>query len=310
MVLLANRQKMGATCAGRVVGGQTDNSKSNPIPASLHAVVTATQPFQVVMQNRLVLLDLPPNIPRRANSADALRDLVEEHGCWVDRFAFLCPHEEKEKEKEEDTAVGVIAAIELHLENVRDHAVKKLDGMLITMDKVGDIVVAADISDTRPEGSQDITFRIRAVPATVSQSSQLVERCPLEEDDGERIQTLHLPNNVNLTVARSTIGGGTGADPWRGGILLSKLICSCSDIVDDLPTVQELFHTKDVVEYPFWLREIAESSFPCVAIERRHFWSRTWCSRSMPFSTKHRVSASATSNCRPSDCQIHIIGQV
>ena len=214
------------------------------------------------MQNRLVLLDLPPNIPRRANSADALRDLVEEHGCWVDRFAFLCPHEEKEKE-EEDTAVGVIAAIELHLENVRDHAVKKLNGMLVTMDRGGDIVVAADISDTRPEGSQDITFRLRAAPATVSQSSQLVERCPLEEDDGERIQTLHLPNNVDLTVARSTIGGGTGADPWRGGILLSKLICCWSHAVDDLPTVQELFHAKDVIELG-----AGSSGLPSMALAR------------------------------------------
>ena len=218
------------------------------------------------MQNRLVFLDLPPDIPRRANSADALRDLVEEHGCWVDRFAFLCPHEEKEKEKkeeEEDTAVGVIAAIELHLENVRDHAVKKLNGMLVTMDRGGDIVVAADISDTRPEGSQDITFRIRAAPATVSQSSQLVERCPLEEDDGERIQTLHLPNNVDLTVARSTIGGGTGADPWRGGILLSKLICCWSHAVDDLSTVQELFHAKDVIELG-----AGSSGLPSMALAR------------------------------------------
>ena len=205
----------------------------------------------VVMQNRLVLLDLPPDVPRRANSADALRDLVEEHGCWVDRFAFLYPQEE------EGTAqhAGVVAAVELHLENVRDRAVKKLDSMLVTMDEGGDIV-AADVSDAPSGGSKDVTFRIRAAPATASQSSQLVELSPLEEDDGERIQTLQLPNGVHLTVARSTIGGGTGADPWRGGILLSKLICSWSDICDrdqvddyqNLPSLKELFHAKDIIE--------------------------------------------------------------
>lgn len=211
------------------------------------------------MQNRLVLLGLPPDIPRRPKSADALRDLVEEYGCWVDRFAFLSP---EGGEKEEDPAVGVTAAVELHLENVRDHAVRKLDGMLVTMDGDGDIVAAADISDSRTD-TQDITFRIRAAPATVSQSRKLVELCPLEEDDGERIQTLHLPNDVHLMVARSTIGGGTGADPWRGGILLSKLICSWSDIVNDLPTVQELFHTKVVIELG-----AGSSGLPSMALAR------------------------------------------
>lgn len=230
---------------------------------------TATNSPVIVMQNRLVLLDLPQDIPRRANSADALRDLVEEHGCWVDRFAFLC-EEGEEGEEEEDTAVrvGVIAAIELHLENVRDHAVKKLDGMRVTIDEAGDIVVAADDSDTRTRGSKDITFRIRAAPATISQSSQLVELCPLEDDDGERIQTLHLPNDVHLTIARSTIGGGTGADPWRGGILLSKLICSWSDVfnvydIQNLPSLKELFHSKDIIELG-----AGSSGLPSMALAR------------------------------------------
>lgn len=77
------------------------------------------------MQNRLVLFDLPPDVPRLANSADALRNLIEENACWVDRFAFLRLPQKG----------GVVAAAELHLENVRDRAVKKLDGMLVTMDK-------------------------------------------------------------------------------------------------------------------------------------------------------------------------------
>ena len=218
------------------------------------------------MQNRLVLFDLPPDVPRRANSADALRDLVEEHGCWVDRFAFLCP---REKEDVHDVArVGAIAAFELHLENVRNHAVRRLDGLFVTMDEGGDILASYSLcgddddateATNRTEG-KDITFRIQAAPATASQSSRLVELSPLEEEDTdrERIQTLHLPNNVELTVARSTIGGGTGANPWRGGMLLSRLICSWADIcacekdhVGDckqLPSLKELFHDKDITE--------------------------------------------------------------
>lgn len=196
------------------------------------------------MQNRLVLFDLPPDVPRLANSADALRDLVEENACWVDRFAFLRPPQK---------GGVVVAAAELHLENVRDRAVKKLDGMLVTMDENGDIVSTcdADCAGTdacSKESGRDITFRMQAAPATASQSRRLVELSPLEEDAGERIQTLHLPSEVHLTVARSTIGGGTGADPWRGGILLARLICSWVDECQKLPSLRELFHDKDILE--------------------------------------------------------------
>ena len=201
------------------------------------------------MQNRLVLFDLPPDVPRLANSADALRNLIEENACWVDRFAFLRLPQKG----------GVVAAAELHLENVRDRAVKKLDGMLVTMDKNGDIISTCDadcagtdvLVCSSKESGRDITFRMQAAPATASQSRSLVDLSPLEEDAGERIQTLHLPREVHLTVARSTIGGGTGADPWRGGILLARLICSWVDENDQcqkLPSLRELFHDKDIFE--------------------------------------------------------------
>lgn len=192
------------------------------------------------MQNRLVLFDLPPDVPRLANSADALRNLVEENACWVDRFAFL-------HLPQKGGVHVVVAAAELHLENVRDRAVKKLDGMLVTMDENGDIISTYD-ADCAGTSGRDITFRMQAAPATASQSRRLVELSPLEEDAGERIQTLHLPSEVHLTVARSTIGGGTGADPWRGGILLARLICSWVDECQKLPSLGELFHDKDILE--------------------------------------------------------------
>ena len=199
------------------------------------------------MQNRLVLFDLSPDVPRLANSADALKDLLELNACWVDRFAFLRPPQKK--------GGAVVAAAELHLENVRDLAVKKLDGMLVTMDENGNIIstcdadcAGTDVHVCSKESGREITFRMQAAPATASQSRRLVELSPLEEDVGERIQTLHLPREVHLTVARSTIGGGTGADPWRGGILLARLICSWVDECQKLPSLRELFHDKDILE--------------------------------------------------------------
>ena len=91
--------------------------------------------------------------------------------------------------------------------------------------------------------------------------------CPLDDDVGERIQMLNLPCGVRLEVARSTCGGGTGARPWRGGVLLAKLLCSWASngvgndatLRDDsslsagftdlsTPSVRALFHNKDVME--------------------------------------------------------------
>lgn len=249
------------------------------------------------MQNRLVITGIPAPIPHLPQSADALRDVVERNGCWVDRFAFLLPpspppadayHDNDEHTSSTGTLDGnvgnirsesdaIIAAIELHLENLRDSAVDKLDGMMITLDEVsGEEVPASGASAVRErdgtstvDGSSAVTFQVRASAATAEQSGRLVELCPLEDDAGERIQTLHLPGDIGLTVGRSTCGGGTGAEPWRGGILLANVLCSWAsatsttignDVVviddddddaihnDNMPTFRAMFHDKEVIE--------------------------------------------------------------
>lgn len=186
------------------------------------------------MQNHLVLTRIPPSVPRLPHAAVSLRDLIEEHGCWVDRFAFLsAPTDESLTSDGED----VTAAAELHIENVRDDAVQSLDGLIVTLDGSGCLVSATkDDRGISCEGGDTIQFEIHAAPATLVQSKQLTDQCPIEKDDNEnilemKIQTLFLPiNDMSLTV-RSNIekGGGTGSTPWRGGLLLSQQICQWYD---------------------------------------------------------------------------------
>jgi len=225
------------------------------------------------MQNRLVLTGIPSSVPSLPNAADALRDLVEEHGCWVDRFAFLDDHD---GEGEDGAGTGTYAAVELHIENVRDRAVDALDGLTIVLDNEGNMIVnenngehgAVEDDDghttSESESEQLVSFTIHASSATLSQARRLIELCPLDDDDEVAkdrmsIQSLKLPNGLELAVRRSEESGGTGTDPWRGGLILARHICmwldkeyivSCKEDSEDSMGLSSriLFHNKDVME--------------------------------------------------------------
>ena len=219
------------------------------------------------MQNRLVLTGIPPSVPRLPNAHDSLRELVEAHACWVDRFAFLVNDIDDDADATSSSLVGgdtidtrcttdngsdiesssIVVAIELHIENVRDKAIKSLDGLGISMDSEGNVLELEDDGNSTHEKtkakrrSQDniLSFIIQAHPASKLQSAMLINKCTLESDDvdAERRmekQTLILPllnktgndnDCIELTVRRSIEHGGTGTFPWRGGLILSKQIC-------------------------------------------------------------------------------------
>ena len=182
------------------------------------------------MQNRLIFTGIPSTVPTLPNSTHSLRDLVEEHACWVDRFAFLPTNEENES--------TCVAAAELHIENVRDRAIKSLDRLTIFLTSNGD-VHASHKNDTEfknkwtenKDGKKLLSFQIRAFPANLSQSKRLIElSSPLDSDleDAEKkmeSQLLKLPCEIELVVQRSNEAGGTGTNPWRGGVILAAQIC-------------------------------------------------------------------------------------
>jgi len=223
------------------------------------------------MQNRLVLTGIPSIVSSLPNSRESLRDLVEENGCWVDRFAFLSSNsyptigtgEEKSQEvefppvpimrrkhkkhatKRKDT---IVAVAELHIENVRDKAVRSLDMMHIKLDSRGNLhyhsnsgsmnsslddpdFIQKDEKDCEGDDTM-YSFTVRAWPATMAQSRLLLESCPINYDlDEEKevnsamdSQVLALPNGVTLTIKKSDDGGGTGEHAWRGGLVLAQHI--------------------------------------------------------------------------------------
>ena len=204
------------------------------------------------MQNRLALTGIPSFVSSLPNAEETLRELVEDNGCWIDRFAFLpnninaAPKDNSRTSKIKqnnpltEAQNTVIAVIEFHIENVRDKAVRSLDGMHIKLDSSGNL----DSSPIDPDfvqndeincdGDDAINiFTIRAYPATEFQSEFLVENCPIDDelDDTEsnfimESQVLTLPNAMEFIIKRSHNGGGTGEYPWRGGIILAQHISS------------------------------------------------------------------------------------
>lgn len=205
------------------------------------------------MQNRLVLEDVPFSVACLPNAANALRDLVEDHGCWVDRFAFLPP--------EKDMTNSVVV-LELHIENVRDRAVKSLDNLSIVfnVNGIGEILWSGHQNSkdslygetcnevTGDEGHMQ-SFQIRSFPANSEQSKKLIELCPKINSELADVaweqkmekQLLKLPCDIELIVRRSVVPGGTGTNPWRGGVILATQICIWSSIerIDAQP--QEMF---------------------------------------------------------------------
>jgi predicted nicotinamide N-methyase len=209
------------------------------------------------MQNRLAVSGIPSIVPRLPNAANSIRELIEEHGCWVDRFAFLVPSSHHE------SANSIVAAAELHLENVRDDAVRSIDG-LVVLDEAGVLLSAAKSSDDSSNSSQNhhcrdedtIRFITYAAPATPLQSKQLIQQSPIDSEDDDLTialekQTLTLPiNKIKLTVRSSLQGGGTGSKPWRGGLLLSHQICHWYQQKDNAADIDfcSLFHDKTILE--------------------------------------------------------------
>lgn len=261
------------------------------------------------MQNRLVLTGIPSIISSLPNSRESLRDLVEENGCWVDRFAFLSSNsnpiigttEKKSQEvafppvlrrrkhkthatKRKDT---IVAVAELHIENVRDKAVRSLDMMHIKLDSRGNLHYHSNTGSTNSslgdpdfiqkdeqncEGDDTIySFTVRAWPATMAQSRLLLESCPInydldEEKESKSImdsQVLALPNGVKLIIKKSGDGGGTGENAWRGGLVLAQHISLWIEkqtdsiledashylvMSDNIVTGKDLFDNKRVLE--------------------------------------------------------------
>ena len=257
------------------------------------------------MQNRLVITGIPSSVPSLPFANEALRDLVEEHGCWVDRFAFIIDQNQKDEDGREEhgPCQSVVAVAELHIENIRDRAVKKLNGLSITLqsdessctyrinnehspnrgEKDGredDSLLyhynhTTEITDMEPDRNDIIrtviSFTIFASKCSQVQARRLVECCPLDtnlEDvvanDRMVIQTLKLPNSIELTVRRSGKSGGTGTYPWRSGLILAQQICiwlkrkdmsiirGCKkrriEGICGQDFTRELFHNKDVLE--------------------------------------------------------------
>lgn len=179
-------------------------------------------------------------MPRLPNAADSLKDLVEDHACWVDRFAFLTTDGSSSKiGVGNDHDVVVVVAAELHIENIRDRAVRSLDGMKVFMDEDG-AIIRCNVKNRKCT----FAFTIRAHPANKAQSAELIRKSPLTSDDdaGEKRmekQMLRLPlglpslpdeksgnsSSIELAVQKSKEPAGTGTYPWRGGYILARQIC-------------------------------------------------------------------------------------
>ena len=205
------------------------------------------------MQNRLVLTGIPSTVPTLPNAINSLRDLVEEHACWVDRFIFLPTNtntddKDNENENENENESTVVAAAELHIENVRDRAIRSLDRLTVLLTSSGDVHAShkhnhgtdnenEDDNDNEwaesKNGTKLLSFQIRAFPANVTQSERLIELCSSLDSDLEDTaadkkmenQLLKLPCDIELVVQRSNEAGGTGTNPWRGGVILATQIC-------------------------------------------------------------------------------------
>ena len=91
---------------------------------------------------------------------------MEDHAYSVDRFAFLdsthptsssnAVHDNNEKDGL-TSLFGSVADFELHIENVRDKAVKSLNGLIISIDHEGSCIIDdSTTSDGRHHGGDDI----------------------------------------------------------------------------------------------------------------------------------------------------------
>lgn len=209
------------------------------------------------MQNRLAVTGIPSSVPRLPNAAESIRELIEEHGCWVHRFAFLVP-----SANDQDQVNYIVAVAELHLENVRDDTVRSIDGLTLVLDESGLLLSATKSSDGSNSSHvnhhcrDNIRFAISASAATPLQSKQLIQQSYIHSDDNDLTivvekQALTLSiDKIQLTVRSCLQGGGTGSKPWRGGLLLSHQICHWCQQKDNAAVVEfdSLFRDKTVLE--------------------------------------------------------------
>ncbi|GFH46841.1 hypothetical protein CTEN210_03315 [Chaetoceros tenuissimus] len=216
------------------------------------------------MQNRISIRGIPSCVPKLENGSTAIQELVESHGCWLDRFGFI---EESLIANEKDSNVSakpksikmrrrrrredktksqenICAVAEFYVENIRNQAMKSLHGFMVYMDADGNILHShACGQDSIPPNSEEhvhVSFQIEASAATPQESKIFLskyEKISIGNDESGNhskrnvveIQRLSLTSDIHLIVKNSENGGGTGESPWKGGLILAKLIAHWMD---------------------------------------------------------------------------------
>jgi hypothetical protein len=184
------------------------------------------------MQNRFVLTGLPSELGSTDGAQEEFQEYVEDETCWIDRFAWI----------QEAGATTLTAGMELDLENVRNQAVSDLNGREIQLAHCG------------------CSFTAHAAAATSAQSDRIVELCADngKERHGDMLQTIPIDsNNLHTTLqVHRTKEGGTGAEVWKGGLLLARQICwwfeqkqnHAKADVNSTMVVDTLFHNQKILE--------------------------------------------------------------
>jgi tRNA1(Val) A37 N6-methylase TrmN6 len=184
------------------------------------------------MQNRFVLTGLPRELGSTDGAQEEFQEYVEDETCWIDRFAWI-------QEAGDET---LTAGMELDLENVRNQAVSDLNGRTIQLTNCG------------------CSFTAHAAAATSAQSDRIVELCADngKERHGDMLQTIPIDSNNHTTLqVHRTKEGGTGAEVWKGGLLLARQICwwfeqkqqnQSKDAVTTTMVVDTLFHNQKILE--------------------------------------------------------------
>lgn len=213
------------------------------------------------MQNRISIRGISSCVTKLENGSTAIQELVESHGCWLDRFGFIeeslivdekdsnvltkSKSSRRRRRREDKTKTKEICAVaEFYVENIRNQAMKTLHGLMVYMDADGNILhshgCGQDSIPSYLEEEIHVSFRIEA-SATTPQESRIFlskyEKILIDHDDsgnhskcdGVEVQKLSLTNNINLIVKSSENGGGTGENPWKGGLILAKQIAHWMD---------------------------------------------------------------------------------
>lgn len=219
------------------------------------------------MQNRISIRGISSCVPKLENGSSAIQELVESHGCWLDRFGFIeealivnekdsnvfnkpkasKTRRRRRREDKTKTQENICAVAEFYVENIRNQAMKSLHGLMVYMDADGNILHSHGYGqDSIPSNLEDevhVSFQIEA-SATTPQESRIFlskyEKISIDNDDHEEsgnhskrnvveVQQLSLTKDINLVIKNSENGGGTGESPWKGGLILAKQIAHWMD---------------------------------------------------------------------------------